>query len=143
MDLGFSLPDDYKTFLLSANGGKIVLEHDIYVPKLSCVVFVNCLYPLSVGSPSLGIKERRDVQVRHRQGLRQGLVIGDDMGTGCFFLILDGMERGAIYFSFKDDLPMREADWYADKISIPDCMARISQTFSALGKAIASNKPKE
>lgn len=134
------MPDDYRAFLLALNGGKVFVDHEIHVPELSCDVFLNCLWPVTDKSPSLGIMEGRDIQVRHRLGLRQSVRIGDDMGTGFFFLILDEKERGAVYFGFKDDLPMREGDWYSATICIPDCMVRISSTFTEFGKTILLNK---
>lgn len=139
-DLGFFLPDDYREFLLTLNGGKVLVDHDIFVSELYCDVSLNCLWPLTKESPSLGILEARDVQVRQRLALRQAIRIGDDMGTGFFFLILDGKEKGSVYFGFKDDLPMREGDWYSTEVCIPDCMVKISQTFSDLGRTIVLHK---
>jgi hypothetical protein len=139
-DLGFNLPNDYRAFLLALNGGKVFIDHEIHIPELSCDVFVNYLWPLTSASPAIGIKESRDIQVIYRQAVRQALKIGDNMGTGFFFLILDGNERGAVYFGFKDDLPMREGDWFSSEVRIPDCMARISPTFTDLGRTIMLHK---
>ncbi len=140
--LGSILPDDYRAFLLALNGGHVFIDHEIHVPELSSDTFLNCLWPLTAESPSLGIKEAHDIQVKQRLGLRQAVRIGDDMGTGFFFLILDGNERGAVYFSFKDDLALREGDWYSTKVCIPRCLAKISQTFTQFGKKILLNEVK-
>jgi hypothetical protein len=139
-ELGFVLPDDYRAFLLSVNGGNVLVDHDIYSPELSCDVGVNYLWPLTAKHPFIGIKESRDLQTKNRIALRQATKIGDDMGTGFFFLMLDGPERGAIYFSFKDDLPMLEGDWYSKDVRIPDGMVRICSTFDDLGRLIVENK---
>jgi hypothetical protein len=134
--LGFVLPTDYRVFLLDYNGGKIRFEHTIHLLKLASETFLNYLYPLSAPSPFLGITESRELQELNRVCLPQAIFIGDDMGTGFFFLILDGVERGSVYFAFKDDLPIREADWYADGIKIPGCMEKISSSFREFGELI-------
>src|SRR5437870_5511579 len=41
-----TLPLDYRRFLLKFNGGKITKDHNVFVPSLSCEIFVNCLHPL-------------------------------------------------------------------------------------------------
>jgi len=119
-DLGFKLPDDYKAFLEETNGGKVLVDHEIEIPQLDSISYVNCLWPLTKEQPSMGIIEGREIQVAHRQGLRQAIGIGDDCGTGFFFLILDGDDTGAVYFSFKDDLPWIEGDWFSTAVRIPD-----------------------
>lgn len=139
-ELGYLLPGDYRTFLFKFNGGKILIDHEIRVPELTGDTFVNYLLPLSAKSPFLGIKEGRELQVKNRLWLRQAVEIGDNMGTGFFFLILNGTERGSIYFGYKDDIPVLEGDWYSNEVRIPDCMAKISGTFDELGEIICRNK---
>jgi len=140
--LGFALPNDYRRFLLTTNGGKILPEHEIRVPALACSIFVNYLLPLSDKSPFLGVTEARKIQTKQRLCLRQALEIGDDMGTGFYYLILDGERKGAVYFVFKDDMPMREGDWYSRKVYIPERMVMISQSFDALGRTVMDNVTK-
>ena len=139
-ELGYSLPADYREFLLTLNGGKILVDHEIHVPELTGDIFVNYLLPLSAKSPFLGVKEGRELQVKNRLWLRQAVEIGDNMGTGFFFLILNGTDRGAVYFAYKDDVLMLEGDWYLDEVRIPVCMAKISNTFDELGEIICRSE---
>jgi hypothetical protein len=135
--LGFDLPKDYRNFLLKFNGGKVVVDHDIEVRELPFELGVHYLLPLTASSPSMGVIETRDIQVRHRLCSRQVLEIADDMGTGCYYLVLAGENRGAVYFIWNEDRPMLSpADWDSWEVRIPSDMVEISSTFDALGQLI-------
>ena len=80
------------------------------------------------------------MQEELRLCLRQALRIGGDMGTGFFYLVLAGDETGAVYYSFKDDIPMLEGDWYSRDVVIPECLVKVSASFNALGPMILVNR---
>jgi SMI1 / KNR4 family (SUKH-1) len=139
-ELGYKLPEDFRDFLLNFNGGVVVVDHDIYSPALSCDLGVNSFLPLTEASPFLGIREARDIQVKNKFGPREALMIANDGGTGFFYMILDGEERGAVYFSWKDDVPDREGEWFYNSVVIPDSMVKVSSSFSELGQQILDNR---
>ena len=135
-ELGFTLPNDYFQFLLATNGGKVTREHQIPLQALGEDTCVDYFYPLSVASPSIGLIERRQIQMTFRQGLRPSLIIGDDMGPGVFFLVLAGQQKGSVCFCFKDEIPTCECDWYTEAIRIPEEMEIVCDSFSGLCKLI-------
>jgi hypothetical protein len=139
-EIGFELPDDYRRFLLTFNGGKIIPEHDIWIPEISCDIGVNYLWPLTTPSPSLGIVEARHLQECNRFCVKQAMVIGDDGGTGFFYLVLAGEKKGATYFIWKDDVfTLPPHDWESWEIRIPDDFVEISPDFDSLEKMIIEN----
>jgi hypothetical protein len=141
VQLGFTLPDDYKDFLLRTNGGKVIVEHTIEVPELSADVFVHYFYPLSAASPFLGVIEARKYQEESKLCLRQAIQIAGDMGTGFFYLILAGSDRGGVYFIFKDDEPpVSDLDWDSWQFQIPEEMIEVSSNFDELGHRILENR---
>jgi len=73
--------------------------------------------------------------------LRQATQIGSDLGTGFFYLILHGTEKGAVYFTFKDDMPMLSPkEWNQIAVKIPESMIKVSSDFDELAKLIIENK---
>ena len=91
---GMVLPDDYKTFLLSSNGGK-VSPNEIDVPGQEAVL-VDLLY---------GICEKRkpgDLEyeiARLSDTLTKAfLPIGHDPGGNSFLLGLEGTQSGRVYY---------------------------------------------
>jgi hypothetical protein len=139
-ELGFRLPNDYVRFLRQFNGGKIIVDHEIPIRALDSDIFINYLMPFSAKSPFLGVLEARVIQVANRQCLRQALKIGDDMGTGFYYVILAGELSGAVFFIYKDDVPQREADWFSDRVEIPTSMVQVAPDFDALGQLILTNR---
>jgi hypothetical protein len=138
--LGYTLPDDYRNFLLQFNGGKVNVDHDIPLQGEYSNLYVNYFSPFPAPRPSIGIIEARDVQVRFRLCLRQAIEIADDMGTGFYYLILSGEKRGAVYFIWKDGMPMLSpSDWEASETVIPAEMVEVSPTFDALGQIILAH----
>jgi hypothetical protein len=139
-ELGFPLPEDYRNFILTLNGGKVSIDHDIPVEGLFGAAFVHYLYPFSKPSPFLGIKEARKQQECSRLCLRQAIEIGDDMGTGAYYIILDGPQRGAIYFIFNEARESLSQDqWDAPQVRIPRDMILVAPDFDSLGEAILAN----
>ena len=139
-ELGFSLPEDYRNFLLTLNGGKVLVDHQLPVEGLFGAAFVHYLYPFSKPSPFLGIKEARKQQECSRLCLRQAIEIGDDMGTGSYFIILDGSQRGGVYFIYNDDRDsISKAQWEDVRVRIPKDMVLVAPDFDGLGEAILAN----
>jgi hypothetical protein len=143
-DLGVPLANDYRAFLLSFNGGKVVADHVIHLPTFPWPIAIHNLWALSVPTPSLGIVEARKLQLMHRLCVREALTIGDDGGTGCFYLVVAGPQKGAVFFVFKEDQIDCVEDWLNPADEIPRAMAKVSDTFDGLAKMIrdsASGRP--
>ena len=139
-ELGFSLPEDYRSFVLTLNGGKILVDHELPVEGLFGAAFVHYLYPFSKPSPFLGLKEARKQQECSRLCLRQAIEIGDDMGTGSYFIMLDGSNKGAVYFIYNEDRDsISKAQWEDVRVQIPKDMVLVASDFDTLGEAILSN----
>lgn len=138
-ELGFGLPDDYRGFLLEYNGGEVTCDHELVPSGLEAGsdFAVSMLDQLSEADPGIGVRERRELQTHSRLCLRQAICIGDDMGTGFFYLILDSPEKGAVYFTYKDDRELlSERKWNAEEIIIPSTMVKIASSFTELGQSI-------
>ena len=139
--LGFDLPDDYRHFLKEFNGGRVFVEHEICEANSALSLGVEYFLPLTAPRPSMGVIETRDVQVSHRLCLRQALEIADDLGTGCYYLVLAGERRGAVYFIWKDERPMLSPpEWEAWEVRIPSEMLEISPSFDALGQTLLDHR---
>jgi hypothetical protein len=139
-ELGFSLPEDYRNFVLTLNGGKVLVDHELLLEGLFGAAFVHYLYPFSKPSPFIGIKEARKQQECSRLCLRQAIEIGGDLGTGSYFIILDGSQRGAVYFIYNDDRDsISKAQWEDVRVRIPKDMVLVAPDFGSLGEAILAN----
>ena len=139
-ELEVILPSAYREFLLTCNGGQIVVEHtletriDGYIEQTG----VSSLYPLSLPNSalSLGVKEYRHRWHASKVGIETALAIGDDGGTGFFFIMLSQRFFGQIYFAYKDEFQSNSPDWQAGTEAMPDYMGLISRNFSELGELI-------
>lgn len=143
--IGFDLPADYRNFLLRFNGGKVIQNHEIYVPEFSSQIAIAIydFLPFTETASYLGIQKARSIQEFEKLCMRQAICIGDDNGTGFFYLILAGERRGAIYFSFQDDIPMlSDEEWESDEIKISEWMAKVSPDFDSLADVIMENPPR-
>lgn len=139
-ELGFSLPEDYRNFMLSFNGGRVLVDHDIQIEGLFGGAFVHYLYPLSKPGFSPSIKQARKEQECSRFCLRQAIEIGNDMGPGAYYIILDGPQRGAVYFIFNEDREsLSDKQWNATRVRIPQDMILVAPDFDSLGEAILAN----
>jgi hypothetical protein len=138
-DIGFELPADYRDFLIKYNGGEIKIEHEIFIRETPLTV--HFLWRLTAPRPSFGIIEGRDLQVRNRMCMRQAIGIGDDMGTGTYYMILEGDARGAVFFIWLDNRPMLSAkDWRNRNVCIPSEMMYVSPDFDSFGKMIIEGR---
>lgn len=86
--LGFTLPDDYRAFLLAVNGGRLDARNRRFEWGT-----VNWLLSLRDSDESSDIEERRDLEPSP-----QLLFVGYD-GFGCRLLVvLDGAHRGEVWY---------------------------------------------
>jgi hypothetical protein len=114
--MGVSLPEEYKRFLLSHNGGR-PSPQQVDIPNTEHSVLLFLLY---------GIKEKRipgdlahELQ-RRRSDLPAGFIpIGHDPGGSPFLLATTGEHRGRVFFwdrtwFFKDSSATGNTYWIAD-----------------------------
>jgi hypothetical protein len=140
-NIGFDLPQDYRDFLLRFNGGQVLIDHEIRVVQSPFALGVNYFLPFTAPSPSMGIVETRDIQERHHLCLRQAIEVADDMGTGCYYLMLAGESRGAVYFVWRDERPiLSNSDWENWEVIIPTEMFEVSPSFDTFGKFICLSR---
>jgi hypothetical protein len=133
-ELGFLLPDDYRAFLLNQNGGKVCLDTEIQLQGIPFELSVEYFFPLHAQKPFMGVVELRDIQVKNRLCIRQALEVAADMGTGCYYLILAGPERGSVFFLWEDDKStVAPESWDFEEPEMPSDMMKISDTFDELG----------
>jgi hypothetical protein len=64
--VGFDLPQEYRDFLLSLNGGGITIEHDILLRTTPFELGVENLWPFSASSPGLGLREAKLMQLQEK-----------------------------------------------------------------------------
>lgn len=137
--IGFPLPDDYKHFLQTVNGGSVNFDNSIAFIGAGFEVSLVYLLPTNLPKPGLDLFDQRRHQVRCRWGARQSIIIGDDMGTGRFLLMLDGAKRGSVFFGFHDELDNRSSEWNTNRILVTDPMHFITDSFDSLGELILQN----
>ncbi|PLR78369.1 SMI1/KNR4 family protein [Bacillus sp. V3-13] len=94
--LGFSLPEDYKTFLRKYNGGTSKVRYSkFFVKELNQEIPLDVLYGIDVD-------QTFDLQRCHEEFeedmLDQSLIIGDDPGSGLIVLITDPEHCGVYYW---------------------------------------------
>ena len=138
-DLGFLLPADYRSVLLATNGGQVVVDHEIPVEGVPGA-FVHSLFAFSRPSPYVGIKEARRQQELDRFCPRQALAIANDMGTGEYYLMLVGGNKGAVYFLYHEDREsVSEVEWRSNQIQMPENMIKVASDFESLGELILAH----
>lgn len=142
--LGFPLPTDYREFLREFNGGTVILDHDIRVPEAGFGLRVAYFYPVAPPIGYMGIGEIRKLQALNRLCLRQAVSIGDDRGTGEYYLVLAGERSGTVLFIWLDDRPiLTSSQWETSEINIPEDMVDVSPSFDDLGRLILDNRRNE
>ena len=138
--IGYTLPDDYRVFMFDFNGGKVGIDHSIDFELGGDVLHggVDAMYPL-IKQPkwSVAILETRKIQEIERMDTRSLLRIGDDGGTGFYYLSLSG---GGIYFCYKDDIECGRSDWENADAGDLEYMVKMSDSFSGFGWKIWNGK---
>jgi hypothetical protein len=129
------LPEEYRRFVVSLNGGKVSVEHElktmIYGEAYELGV-VN-IFPLN----DFGVVQIQEGWRESNVGSDAVLPIADDGGTGFYFLMLDHAHRGQIYFSYKDEFFMTPpAEWAAASNELPTCLGFVAKDFDQFGRLI-------
>ncbi len=144
LDLGVTLPSDYREFLLTCNGGLVVIEHTLEtsIDGYNEQTGVSHLFPLTLPKASLssGVVEFRQRLRASRVGIEDALAIGDDGGTGFFFMMLSQPVFGQVYFAYKDVLQVNSPDWQAGPASMPGYMGLVSWNFTELKRLIIETR---
>jgi len=139
-DLGTSFPDDYRDFLITHNGGRVIVDHRIPLPEAGFDIQLCHLSPICVPSPGSGIIESRAHQVTDRSGVSRAIEIGDDGGTGFFMLSFRGIDRGSVYFAWKEDYWASASFGLGDDIPLPEEFVLVSPSFAALAQLILRHR---
>ncbi len=105
--VGINLPEDFRAFLLSSNGG-IPTPQQADIPNTQYSVLVDYLYGIG-DSRQPGDLEYEAVEIE--EDLLEGMiVIGHDPGGNLFLLATKGRDRGAVYFWDLGGLYLSEDD---------------------------------
>ena len=118
-EIGASLPEEYREFLIVFNGGGILYDSEFPISAPPYSAYLYSLWPLSEASPGLGIKESRFVDIGESFFNPSVVRIGDDGGTGFWFIGVLGLIRGKLFYASKEDY------WSATICS--DCAAGLKQ----------------
>ena len=135
-ELGCKLPTDYRGYLLTCSGGEITVDHELeptICGKVEEYVRVFNLNGLSE------VIESRAFRYGDKVGIERAIEIGDDCGTGFFFLMLSQRFFGQIYFCWKDVLEPQSPDWLAGVETMPDYMGLVATSFTNLGERILAS----
>ncbi len=139
-ELGGRLPSDYREFLFSCNGGKITAKHTFETKICDYAeddISLSYLLPLSKKNPlSGGVIECRTGRYKDKVGIERAIEIGDDGGTGFFFLMLSQRFFGQVYFTWKDVIQSNSPDWRAGVEMMPDYMGLVGTSFTDFGERI-------
>lgn len=93
--IGFSLPDDYKIFLLKYNGGTPKVRYSTFtVEELNENISLDVLHGLGINE--LDLKKRNDEYMDDL--LPKCIIIGDDPGAGMIVLNNDYETKGVYYW---------------------------------------------
>lgn len=99
-ELGIRLPDDYRDFLLTVNGGRTARSHRVFTIRLRKVrtdeTVLNSLNSLSDPDDRSDIKTRWK---RAREWLPSEVIpVGYDDGGGTLVVVIAGPRRGQVWF---------------------------------------------
>lgn len=138
-ELGAALPNDYREFILTLNGGRVV-DHSTPLPGTDINSMVSYLLPLTAPLPFTGLIESRRHQIYDECGVKHAINIGHDGGTGFFIMPFLGPHTGKIFFSWKEDY--WDQSWFEkDRIDkLPETYTPISESFTELAQLIYKNR---
>ncbi|ANB59920.1 SMI1/KNR4 family protein [Anoxybacteroides amylolyticum] len=117
--IGFSLPEDYRHFLLQYNGGKPRERYySFFVEELNESIPLNVLYGLDTDIEQVNLKVWHD---EYRDDLIENcIIIGSDPGSGMIVLVNDNEERGVYYW---------DHSWHFDQSNEENNLYKISDSF--------------
>jgi hypothetical protein len=102
-EIRIELPEDYREFLIQFNGGVILYTSEFPISEPPHSAYLYCLWPLSQPFPGLGIKESRLMDIGEQCFNPAVLRIGDDCGSGFWFIGTLGAIRGKVFYAYKED----------------------------------------
>lgn len=134
--IGAKLPEEYKQFLFTYNGGSVLFEHEINLPSLDFPIDVQYLDAFSASFPDAGILEVRKLEECESWGAKSWVRIGADSGTGYYYLSVDPNTYGMVAYAYKDDVPNAGNEWGQNSKAIPTWLHHVCDDFDSLGKLI-------
>lgn len=102
-EIGATLPEDYREFLVRFNGGPILFDSEFPISEPPYSAYLFCLWPLSEPSPGSGIREARFRDIGQPFFNPAVLRIGDDCGSGFWMIGVLGPLRGKLFYAYKED----------------------------------------
>ncbi|WP_058487072.1 SMI1/KNR4 family protein [Defluviitalea phaphyphila] len=117
--VGFSLPNDYKRFLLEYNGGKPKERYyTFFVQELNENIPFDVLYGLNTAIKQVDLKMWYD---EYKEDLLENcIIIGSDSGTGLIILINEDEDEGIYYW---------DHSWYFEQSNEENNVYKISDSF--------------
>lgn len=113
VEIGFSLPEDYKNFLVNYNGGSFK-ESNFFVAELNEEIPLHVLYGLGVDK-GLDLNTWYD---EYEEDLIKGsIIIGHDFGSGIIVLINDLETKGVYYWDHSFHFPKSNEEENTYKIA--------------------------
>lgn len=96
--IGILLPEDYKNFLLTYNGGIFNQEENsqILIKELKEIIYLDVMYGIDTGERCADIDFW--MEEFNADLLPEALVIGDDLRLGLIVLICNGENSGVYYW---------------------------------------------
>lgn len=114
--IGFLLPEDYKNFLQTYNGGKPKVKYStFFVKELNQEIPLHILYGIGVKRKSYDLKDC--YEYFEAELVPNSLVIGDDTGSGLIMLISDNEKSGVYYWDQSLHFPQSTEDENTYKIA--------------------------
>ncbi|MDI1313257.1 SMI1/KNR4 family protein [Prosthecobacter sp.] len=129
------LPKEYRQFIVSLNGGMVCVEHALQTRIYDEPYELGVRHIFSLNDS--GVVDIQEGWRESNVGSDAVLPIADDGGTGFYFLLLDRVHWGQIYFSYKDEFFMTpSADWAAVSHGLPRCLGFVAKDFDQFGRMI-------
>lgn len=134
-EFGLELPQEFRVFLKSLNGGTAKFENTIEGDFDDDEIELSFVYPLvsEMNEFSGGISGLCRRWNLEGWNLRGCFPFGDNNGGGYFFLVLFGEFDGAVFYADAEEF-FGEcfSDQQTDEMSIPDCFIKASDSFDSL-----------
>ncbi|MPQ44940.1 SMI1/KNR4 family protein [Clostridium tarantellae] len=114
--IGFSLPDDYKQFLIKYNGGTAKVRYSNFnVKDLNEDIPLDVLYGLNIEEKVLDLQYVNDEFIDDI--FPNSIIIGDDPGSSMIILINDNDFKGIYYWDYSFYFPQSSEEENTYKIA--------------------------